>query len=294
MSVDTWDKNEIKKLASISGKPLEVECADKFAQAGWQVTLGTYYQDVASEKVRELDVLIQKTQEIVVGDFKYDVSIRVLGSCKGFPAGYGPITYSVLQNSRSVHGPIFMYRSRRSFGDITPQMAWNSAAHFLQNAKLNNSKQVVGFDIYCREENKRSSAFEYSRKTDRDLYEGLDSAIKAAVYWDAVDANTYHRDRVHSQKRGHATLNIPLLITSLPFWNVAMDQGKSGEPELTYSGYHVGLYPFADEEHNPKPVMSLLWAASKLQDLTHSLNVLHEELVDETKFALQKIAGTQI
>jgi hypothetical protein len=46
MSIADWDKNEIKRLAFVSGKPLEVECAEAFLKAGWQVRLGTFYNDI--------------------------------------------------------------------------------------------------------------------------------------------------------------------------------------------------------------------------------------------------------
>ncbi len=39
MSVESWDKNEIKKLAAASGKPLEVQCAEAFLKTEWDVRL---------------------------------------------------------------------------------------------------------------------------------------------------------------------------------------------------------------------------------------------------------------
>jgi hypothetical protein len=64
-------------------------------------------------------------------------------------------------------------------------MKQRSAKTFLYRAQLVNSQQVVGFDILQRKE-KSASLVEYARKTDRDPYDGVDSAIKAALYWRSV------------------------------------------------------------------------------------------------------------
>src|SRR5437870_4687977 len=62
MSVETWDKNEITKLAFASGKPLEIQCAEEFIKAGWNARLGSFFKDIFSDKTRELDVYIKKQQ----------------------------------------------------------------------------------------------------------------------------------------------------------------------------------------------------------------------------------------
>jgi hypothetical protein len=95
MSVETWDKDEIKKLALASGKPLEVECAVAFLKAKWHVRLGTYYNDAISEKIRELDVYVERHQVIKVANKVCKLRLRILGSCKGFPSDQGPATYSI-------------------------------------------------------------------------------------------------------------------------------------------------------------------------------------------------------
>jgi hypothetical protein len=145
---------------------------------------------------------------------------------------------------------------------------------------------VVGFDIIQRKEiPKKPSQFEYSRKTDRDLYEGLDSAIKASVYWDRGD---WLWRQARGGSAGYAVLNIPLLVTSLPFWDVSIDGGIPGEPELRHSGYHVGYYPFAGKDGHPAPILSFLWEVSKLGDLTPILGDMVNYLFDRIEEYLTK------
>ena len=279
MPVETWDKDEIKKLAFVSGKPLEVECAEVFLRAGWQVRLGAYYNDASTEKVRELDLLIHKNRSWQIGSTNWEICIRVLGSCKGFPPEHGPVTYSVSSQSNSVYPPAFISQWRNAIGTlINAPLGERGAKAFLARTKLAMGRQVVGFDIIQRKEiQKKPAQFEYSRKTDRDLYEGLDSAIKASVYW---DRNEWLWRQCQGRNSGYVVLNIPLLVTSQPFWDVSIDKGIPTEPELKHSGYHVGYYPFAGKEGLPAPILSLLWEVSKLSELTPVLDTMIEFLFD--------------
>lgn len=292
MSTDSWSKNEIKKLAVASGKPLEVQCAEAFLRAGWGVRLGTYFHDVSSEKVRELDVLIENTKQFEGHASNRDViqwkvCLRILGSCKGFPSECEPATYSMSASSNTVHRPCFMYYSRGPFGvGATPSMGHHSASRVLNHANL-TARQVVGFDIFERElrgkrkDEKSPALFEYKRKTDKDLFEGLDSAIKAAVYWDQQDRNQWGGNNI----AGYAALHIPLLVSAHPFWDVLIDGGLANEPEVKHHGYHVGLYPFSEIERRAKPITSIIWSAPKLDELTTLMGDLFEYFVDEVRLA---------
>src|SRR5208337_4423338 len=85
--------------------------------------------------------------------------------------------------------------------------------------------------------------------------------------------------------RGYIALNIPLLVLSLPFWDVSIDKGTAGEPELRTSAFHVSLYPSGDNERPPEPIMSIVWEAANLGELTRRLNELFDFFVDEVKLA---------
>jgi hypothetical protein len=140
MTTADWDKTEIKKLAAESGRPLEVECAEALLNAGWQVRLGTFFTDVASEKIRELDFLAQKTATFAVKDvnqelMNWELTIRVLGSCKGFPPEYSPVTYSVFSNSQTVETPSFICYETGAYGQgVANLMKRQSSNIFLSYA----------------------------------------------------------------------------------------------------------------------------------------------------------------
>lgn len=290
MPNSSWNKDEIKKLALISGKPLEVQCASVFLKAGWQVQLGTYYHDVSSDKPRELDLLIHKNisfetapaNRSLPGENQHSFRLRVLCSCKGFPSDTKPATFSISSTSRSVLKPKIIYYSRGAYGArFFPESSHKWADAFLQYSSLSQARQIIGFDIFQLKENpKNSSQFDYIRKTDRDLYEGLDSAIKAAAYWDADD-KILHEPRIAGP--GYTAINIPLLITSTPFLDIAIDDGQTSESELKHKGYFVGLYPFEGKERRPQSIMSLIWDVSKLDEFIQALNKLFDLFLDEIK-----------
>ncbi len=41
-----WPKDETKRIAGSSGKPLEVTCAETFLAADWKARLGSYFSDI--------------------------------------------------------------------------------------------------------------------------------------------------------------------------------------------------------------------------------------------------------
>jgi len=180
----TWDKNELRNLAFASGKPLEVQCAEAFYQKGWHVRLGSFYRDI-DNKLRELDVLVEKRLQLDFNEQRCDVTLRVLCSCKGFPTENRPVTYSVSQNRNVTLQPKFMFGDKSHFGPpIMPNKVEEAADLFIRRALL-EQRQVICFDIFERAVTQKKNGKEligYKRKTDRDLYEGLDSAIKAAIF----------------------------------------------------------------------------------------------------------------
>jgi hypothetical protein len=166
-------------------------------------------------------------------------------------------------------------------------MRRRSAENFLHHAGLSSAQQVIGFDILQRKEDqKKPPVVEYVRKTDRDLYEGLDCAIKAAVFWYQEDRRQ-KRLQIGGNDQAYIALNIPLLVSSLPFWDVSIDQGSAKDPELKSSGFHVSLYPSGDNEKPPEPIMSILWEAAKLKELTDHLGNLINFFVDEIQLSLR-------
>jgi hypothetical protein len=176
-------------------------------------------------------------------------------------------------------------------GAFADAMSKRGADILLHRAGLWTARQVVGFDILrCedislrRKDQKGPPQFEYSRNGDRDLYEGLDSAIKAAAYWFQEDRRL--RNQRVSARDCRIVMNVPLLVTSQPFWDVSIENGTTDEPILKSSGFHVSLYPPLEKDRQPEIVMSVLWQASKLDELTKHLDGVLEFLADEAKLGL--------
>ena len=193
---------------------------------------------------RELDLLVQKNVPFNTGSGgrpgqqQHFFRLRVLCSCKGFPSDSKPVAYSVSPTNRSVLKPTVIFYRRGAYGaTLFPDSNKQWANAFLQYSSLGQARQIVGFDIFqLKEDPKNSSQVAHIRKSDRDLYEGLDSAIKAAAYWDADD-KTQHGPRVGGP--GYAAISIPLLVTSTPFLDIAIDDGQASEPEVKHAGYFL-------------------------------------------------------
>src|SRR5437763_14562050 len=109
MKPSEWAPEAIRRVADTSGKPLEVTCAEAFLRAGWQARLGTHYADGSLEEVRELDVLAEKRVERV-GAPSY--CLRVLLSCRGFPAARAPLAYVVSRTSVPPSKPRLLFAQR--------------------------------------------------------------------------------------------------------------------------------------------------------------------------------------
>lgn len=280
MSNKDWDKASIKRLTTESGRPLEIICASAFINAGWQVQIGTYFED--GLRVRELDVLIEKNELVEVDANKVRVGVRVLGSAKGFPTDQSPVTYSVSKDNPAVCTPTLVTGHRnanKSYGKLNA-FDESMATYLINAAELLSTPPVIGFDIFKRQEktSKGLAEVEYQRKTDRELYEGLDSAIKATAFWakrDLQDGSSY------------ATLNVPLLLMSMPFWDISIDQGSVGEPELRSAAYSVGLYPRDGYMERPTPILALLCEVKKLDMIVKALGLLCDCFTHDMSIALK-------
>jgi hypothetical protein len=280
--METWDKTELKNLAFASGKPLEVRCAEQFYQKGWHVKLGSFYRDIDG-KLRELDALVEKNQEHNLNGHPCEITLRVLCSCKGFLPETRPVTYSVSENKNVALKPAFMYEGRTRLGAIMERMGEKTADLFIRREDLKD--QLIGFDMFEKKTVKGTE--EYRRKGDRDyIYEGLDSAIKAAIFWFQRDKHTYQQLKLQNYHRGYVTLSVPLLVTQHPFFDFTMDKGQPTDRVIRHSGYFVGYYPYREEE--PEKIMSLIWHVEKLTDLIKHLDFLFDELETSVKLSLER------
>jgi|ERR1051325_1510835 hypothetical protein len=276
-----WDKAEIQRLARESGKPLEVRCAEAFIKAKWTVRIGTYYRDTYGE-LRELDFWAERILGFETtgqhGTIQWTVPVRVLGSCKGFPKNTSPVSYSISSQSLAIEQPLFMCYSCGIHGSNVTHHLQKITAEWLLTKLNTSSRQVVGFDIFHREEDKKKNSkvpAKYSRKGDRDLYkEGLDSSIQATIFYSNEDKRKPLYLDAH---KGFIALNLPLLVFSLPFWDIPIDTGDAGEPTLRSAGYHVTVHPSEPPPANPRPpepLAAILYDVANITYLTEQLDEL--------------------
>jgi hypothetical protein len=74
---------------------------------------------------------------------------------------------------------------------------------------------------------------------DRELFEGVDSAMKAAFYWQGA----------HLTEGNFIGLYVPVLVLLRPWWEVPIDGGILGSPTESRRGYLTCRYP--NPYHNP-------------------------------------------
>jgi hypothetical protein len=268
-----WPPQEIKALAQTSGKPLEVQCAQAFLASRWIARLGSYFED--GDVLRELDVLAEKEQ--VIPDLSgLRVRVRALISCKAFRPDQSPLTYSVSNSCVPSPRPHLLTEHRairprankgNAYGPL-PDVEENAAARLLELAGLTAARPIVAFDLIERSveaaKHNKPEQIEITRSPqgDRQLFRGLDSAIKAAMFWQRHDRGDEH---------WHATLNVPVCVLSVPFWDVCIDGGQVADPEILKCGYQVNSYP--RRPVNPD-MMLLLWDVGDVFALVHALGYL--------------------
>jgi len=289
-----WDKDQIKKAAHRSGKPLEVRCAQAFLEAhgaerspGWEVRLGGYYLDPITGKSRELDVQAIKRKYQKLNDSEVECVLRVMISCKGFPAEEAPVTYSVQRGSidvtsdprlpheiKRITNPGSRLVGPRTF--IGSGFGKEGAKFLLNSTKLSlygrsrESRIVVGFDTYKQEEHKDT----YRVKGDSDQYEGLSSALHSALYWESLPKDS-------DPFRYFSYLYVPILLLGTDWHDIPVDGGTPQDPMEVSWGYVSLDYPRQDAS-GPMPLLCLLVSGRELRHLVGHLNSLFDQLVQES------------
>jgi hypothetical protein len=132
-------------------------------------------------------------------------------------------------------------------------------------SKLIAAREIVAFDVIERDEDKKG-VVSFERKGDKQIFEAVDSCVQAAQAW-------WRRDNLTTQD-AFAVLNVPICLLSMPFWDVCIDEGRVGTPEILRRGYHTIGYP--SELHAQREIMTVVWAAEELDDLLHALNHLFD------------------
>lgn len=254
----TWPKDQIKALAEQSGKPLEVLCGQAFLRSrthSWKAQLGSYFQD--GDRVRELDVLAQRQE--VLPKTGILCRMRVLVSCRGFPPDAAPLAYSVGRASPLLRKPSLLATYRRPSTHVTGRedrevsilLGMDTAPMLLSALGLDAQREIVALDVIQQDKEKQqqrrgvnatstvaadqTAAPILKLKNDERIYSAIDSAVKAAFYWASAD----HQ----SPPDGYVTLNVPICVFSIPFWDVAIDNGRVSDPEQRSRSHQTSAYP---------------------------------------------------
>jgi len=264
-------------------------CAEAFLSENWAARLGSYYADGALDVPRELDVLVEKSVKLDDGS-EVVVRVRALVSCRGFPEDRSPLLYSVSEASVPSYEPRLFVEHRgpwalspgsQAHGSL-PSLEVTSALHLRKLLELMTARPIVAFDMIERRETiptQRGTPLppvvDYVRVKDGDssLFKAVDSAIKAAFYWRKQD---YNREGFF------VTVNVPVCLLSCPFWDVCIDRGHVGQPEVFNKGLMVNLYPASP---HAQELMCLVWSTDQLAALIRGLDGVFAWFVNQMKEA---------
>jgi hypothetical protein len=238
-----WTPNDIATVASASGKPLEVSAAQAFlAVRGWSAHLGTYFDEHNTLKPpRELDVLAVK-ESLFDGQRGVQVTCRLQGliSCKGCTPTQEVVGYSLGAAAVPAFAARVLSQHRAPRNEYPTEtygrledLEKAAAARILANLALATAPRVVALDIVDDKAGTKRLV------GDKDLFEGIDSALKAAFYW----------QQVHLSGEQCITLHVPVLVVLRPWWQVPIDGGTIGTPTQCKRGYLTCRYPNPD--HGP-------------------------------------------
>jgi hypothetical protein len=140
-----------------------------------------------------------------------------------------------------------------------------SAFTLLRYTSLASARPLLSFDMIKRTNGKDAPKYERCKDGDRLLFSAIDSAINAAFYWSQGGKQEGgSRARVIS-------LNIPVCVLSLPFWDVCIDEGTVSEPEIRHYGHQTLAYPATPD---PRLVTTFIWSEEALGSLVAALDDL--------------------
>jgi hypothetical protein len=264
----------IQRLASESGKPLEVVVAQAFLSDGeseWTARLGSYFDD--GGKSRELDVVAERSE--VLENLNTTCRMRATVSCRGFPVDEAiPLTFSLSPHSPLLLSPNFLVghrvpRSSHAHGSPDHEtgalLGAAMAAETLVAAGLDHVRPLVAYEVLEYKPARNKQPEEYSLKGDRRIYEAVDSAVKAAIWWQQEDFQV--------GPEGFVSLNIPICVFSLPFWDMCIDDGKVGEPEQRAFAYQTNAYPTNAHRIAHANITTIVTARRELTRLVKALDL---------------------
>jgi hypothetical protein len=252
----------LKELATKSGRPLEVQCASALMGREWQVRLSSYYTDSLSGKPRELDILAHKQSTFEVKEHTYRLAVNAFISCKGFPKQSHPVTWSIPENFAHDRGGLMCSRA----GLIQNEMDDLSAAMSIHLVKkLGTDRRLISLKACTL----KPDSAEMARDRDTDLYEGADSALKAASWW-------------HEKGKADVSIQLPIVLVDKPIIDVPIDHvGEPGTPQEVRGGFCEGFFPFGGLGNGPAELLTVVWSWHYKEDLLEMLDFMVDQARNE-------------
>jgi hypothetical protein len=105
--------------------------------------------------------------------------------------------------------------------------------------------------------------------------EGLDSALRAALYWRGTTIPALYR-----MDEDQMRVQIPVLVLSRPWHQISIEGGNLGYPTPISLGFTSSLYPVAGGEKPPVPLFTVLISRDRLPELQKALVNLYSMLWD--------------
>ncbi len=176
------------------------------------------------DNIRELDILAEKETR-VSGLNGLTCRLRVLVSCRGFPTNHAPLAYSVSEICVPSFGPRLVSGHRVAaaagaqfvaggqFYGALPDLERRGAVQLLKFAGLDASRPLVAYTVLTNPN---------ERKSDRGIFEAIDSATKAAFYWKHMD---------NQSGSEFVAINVAVCVFDRLFWDVCIDGGKASTAE---------------------------------------------------------------
>ena len=259
MSFPNWNHNEVQSLKDLTiraGKPLEVDTAATLAKHGWTVHMNTYYLDVYSQKTRELDVMAHQRTTFDSRGHTFPLSMFLYVSCKGFTDDQYPVSWSVTLDRQRETDQFTVTTSGVNRG-FAYGMGCEAARYVIGESGIKDSTRMLGLKV-C-EWDAKARSFSVIRKRDHELYEGADSALKAAIW--ASRGEPFNDIQLH----------VPVVLLNRKFTNLLIEQGQVRDPDVIHGGFMSSLVPLNEHPTSTRWLLTVMWAAEEFPTLLNAL-----------------------
>jgi hypothetical protein len=266
MAADPWTSENYKTAARSTGKPFEVQVASIFKEHRWRPLLGTYYTDVTTDSVREVDVVASLWDHAPTKK-NHSVEVRAYVSCRGFSNDERLVTYS-LPGKASAYAirPHFLYQysaCEKNYG--------THAAELVVQRILGGQSPIASFDIYAPTPNGtlKPKGDARLRGGQEGPYSALESALKAAAFWYEL----YETTALHC-------IHVPIVVVPRAWMDIGLlEEGNCAEPQERTRGFALTYYPLYGRREHPQELMSIVTTVEDLPLVISELEGMYATFV---------------